>query len=446
MHLAENLSNEKIYQHPHYIGDKTKLDDGSSTLLEMFASVAKNHGKNDFLGSIDLSIKKIEYETYEDVFKKVKIVGRELRLLIKELVEADKNQIETEKIRKEESSYYNEDKIQNGAKEAQNEAKKNQSVHNIKEIIGIFSANRADWIVSEYGIYQSNSTNCPLYSTFGADSIKHILEETELRICFVSGEKASFLFDIINSNNTFNHKLKIIISYDELPIELEKDFIKKGIKVLYMKNFYNKKLVDEVIDKNNLPNDEDIATICYTSGTSGNPKGALLSHKNFIASLIGYLSAKDEYICMEISKNDVYLSYLPLAHVLERIVFLVLTNRAAKIVFYSGSLKTMKEDFKIVKPTIFVGVPRVFNVFANTIEKEFDKRPLLIKWLIKAAIKYKIKQQENGIYSNYVLDTLIFNKVKNEFGGRIGGILNGSAPLSDSTTKFLQAVLSTKIF
>ncbi|KAM0688184.1 Long-chain-fatty-acid--CoA ligase 6 [Conglomerata obtusa] len=427
MHESSQTEN-KIYQHPEYIGDRKEMDDGSKTLLEMFCNTAQLNENCDLLGTIDSETEKIEYETFGDVYEKIVSLGNALREEKKLLGAKEFNNTNS-----------NDDDEKNDDKNNEKDIIKKSFD---KEIIGIFSVNRAEWIISEYAIYHSNSTNCPLYSTFGAEALKHILTETEMRICFVSGTKAEDLYKSVICETSYS--LETIISYDKLSEELERKYNSQGIKVLYISDLYDcNEFTDKTLD---YPIAEDIATICYTSGTSGNPKGVLLSHLNFISAIIGFDTASGDNCIIHITNNDVYISYLPLAHVMERICVLMMIAKCAKIVFFRGNPKNLQKDIALIKPTVFVGVPRVFNVFKEKIEEAINGKSLLLRWIIKAAISYKIKQQEKGIYTNYVLDSLIFNKVKNVFGGKIRASLNGSAPLSKSVTEYLQAVLSSKIF
>lgn len=102
------------------------------------------------------------------------------------------------------------------------------------------------------------------------------------------------------------------------------------------------------------PHAEDVCTICYTSGTTGTCKGALITHRNFISALSGCL-----YTGIRGRKTDSYLSYLPLAHVLERIMNLAILAEGGRIGFYRGSTRFIIEDIKELRPSIFTSVPRL---------------------------------------------------------------------------------------
>lgn len=388
------LEENGIYRHPDHIKAE-QLDDGSETLLEMLQNATKRRRECDFLGTIQ--DQKLVYESYETIWKKITNMGSFLR---------QKN----------------------------NEARP----------IGIFSVNRAEWLISEFAIYINNSPNCPLYSTFGIESLMHVINETEMRICFVSNAKAGALCDII-MKETFH--LKTVICFDQLEQQHKDIFDEKDIEVIYFQDIVNEDCeFDTELPYDDLPSKNDIATICYTSGTSGMPKGVMLTHLNFMATVIGFVDAKNEAYKFKINPTDVYISYLPLAHVMERACVLILIANGAKIGFFRGNPRLLQQDMEIIKPTFLAAVPRVFNAFADKIQEELSKKSYFVQWLVKAAVKYKIYRQKSGVYSSYILDSLIFNKVKNKFGGRIRASLNGSAPLSANVTEYLQAFLSFRIF
>lgn len=105
----------------------------------------------------------------------------------------------------------------------------------------------------------------------------------------------------------------------------------------------------------NPPKPEDICTICYTSGTTGIPKGVLISNRNLVASVAGCLDTG-----LFATKETRYLSYLPLAHVLERLLHLPVLKEGGRIGFYQGSTLTILDDMKALRPTIFTSVPRLY--------------------------------------------------------------------------------------
>lgn len=442
------IENDGIFSSPDYIGESIALQDKSETLLDMFMNLYKTHKDDDFIGTIDYESQKVVYENRHDSFEKMFRIGDFLR----------KQGLKTTGSR----------------------------------IVGIFSVNRAEWIICEYGIYMANMTNCPLYSTFGAESILHILKETEMVICFLSGVKAVSLYEEVIKDA--KHDLRMIVTFDPLEEDLITKYREKGIVVVSYNGIISKNDAENLKDPNSnkstegvsnpksiigtnttyneieegydeeicvanqsldkvqqlskwdLPVGNSIATICYTSGTSGLPKGVILTHTNFIVQIAAFSFPKVHSKMLIIQEDDIYISYLPLAHVMERVCMMVCIACRAKVAFFGGNPKSLQTDIKIIKPTFFVGVPRVFNAFTERIQDAIGKKNCILRAIVKYAIRSKISKQKKGKYTHWFWDKLIFNKIKKEFGGKIRGCLNGSAPLAGHVVEFMQVIFSSRIF
>ncbi|KAF7678816.1 Long-chain-fatty-acid--CoA ligase 5 [Astathelohania contejeani] len=400
MKIKKNIVSQKrddgSYQHPLYVDGEDMTVNSSRTLLECLMKKCESSLKNDFIARIEIN-KKLLWYTYEDFMNQVKSLATYLHSFVKK-----------------------------------------------DELIGIFSINRIEWLISEYASYMTHTINCPLYSTFGVESLLHILNETEMRICIISGSKAVSLYeDIISKNKT---KLTDLILMDPIEEKYLDLYLKNGIKIHSWNDIMNININNELLNTIKKPSENDIATICYTSGTSGIPKGVILTHKNFISSMSTFVKEKYKESVFNLKGEDYYLSYLPLAHVLERICISSMIPIGAKIIFYSGNPKNLQSDMKIAKPTLFTGVPRVFNVFKEAISKTIREKGIVVNFLFNLAVKYKIFFQKYGIFKNFILDALFFNKVKKEFGGKISVMLSGSAPLKPEVLKYLQAVFACPIY
>lgn len=116
------------------------------------------------------------------------------------------------------------------------------------------------------------------------------------------------------------------------------------------------------------PESNSIATICYTSGTTGNPKGAMITHRNVLVMLTG-LSSLD----IMFDENDVHLSYLPLAHIFERVVSLVMMLCGASIGFFHGNVQAIKDDLTALRPTFFISVPRLYQRFYDVMQAKIKE-------------------------------------------------------------------------
>ncbi|KAK6090640.1 hypothetical protein P3W45_000363 [Vairimorpha bombi] len=391
MEKRTNKNKNGEITHKNYIEDLECTENGSKTLIELFLSTVSKYPNKEFLGTIKND--QLHWESYSEIRSKV------------------------EKI----SSFFN-------------------SIIDEKNIIGIFSVNRYEWLVSEYASYMSNCLNCPLYSTFGPEAVKLIIEETQMKICCLSGIKAESLLDILKDQERTS--LKHVVIFDE-EFDRENEFKDIGIEVYFFNKIIEAANVSQ--RKFNLSSN-DLATICYTSGTSGIPKGVQLTHKNFIANVAAFFRGNTKSEMYNVNSDDVYMSYLPLAHVMERISVSVIMSVGGSIGFFRGNPKEIKKDYMIIRPTFIIAVPRVLNLFKQKIEEGVASRGFLANLVFNLALKWKIWRQKRGCIKNYLLDFFIFDKIANEFGGRIRACLCGSASLSPDVLVFLQGAMSMRIF
>jgi len=131
----------------------------------------------------------------------------------------------------------------------------------------------------------------------------------------------------------------------------------------------------------------------------------MITHKNLLAVIA---IAKEENLL----PSDVYLSYLPLPHILERIAVSTFLYSGSSIGFYRGDIKAVKEDLVLLKPTAFASVPRVYNRFYDIINSKLSETTGIMAWVLKKALATKIENSKKGIYTHFIWDKLIFNKIK----------------------------------
>ncbi|RLN06398.1 hypothetical protein BBJ28_00025653, partial [Nothophytophthora sp. Chile5] len=187
-----------------------------------------------------------------------------------------------------------------------------------------------------------------------------------------------------------------------------------------------------------LPN--DLCTICYTSGTTGNPKGAMLTHSNLMASIMCSI----EYT--PLFPTDVHLSYLPLAHCFERNVQAHVIAKGGCIGYYQGDVQKLLEDMAELKPTVFPSVPRLLNRIRDKITQGVAAAGGLKKMLFdQAYASKKAYLDEGGHVTHAFWDRLVFGKLKMVLGGRVRYILSGSAPLSKEVKDFLAIAFSCPV-
>jgi long-chain acyl-CoA synthetase len=187
------------------------------------------------------------------------------------------------------------------------------------------------------------------------------------------------------------------------------------------------------------PKPDDVYTICYTSGTTGLPKGVMLTHANMVADVASVLVRAEHGLLLDamFSNNDVHFSYLPLAHMLERIVVATIITVGASIAFYSGNVMKLMDDITLAKPSFFVSVPRLLNRIHDKIIAQANERGIISQFIFKKALTAKRENLKHSIYTHWLWDRLIFNKIKQKLGGRVGAILSGAAPISGDTLDVL---------
>uniref|UniRef100_A0A8C3K3E1 Long-chain-fatty-acid--CoA ligase n=1 Tax=Calidris pygmaea TaxID=425635 RepID=A0A8C3K3E1_9CHAR len=296
------------------------------------------------------------------------------------------------------------------------------------QYIGIFAQNRPEWIISEYACYTYSMVAVPLYDTLGPEAIVYIVNKADISIVICDKpEKAQLLLENCEQQKTPG--LKTIILMDLFDKELKERGAKVGVEILALQEVEP-------------PKPEDLCIVCFTSGTTGNPKGAMLTHQNVVANAAAFLRSTEVIEC---TSSDITMSYLPLAHMFERVVQTVVYSCGAKVGFFQGDIKFLTDDMKTLKPTLFPVVPRLLNRIYDKIQSG-AKSPVK-RCLLNFAVTMKTAEIKQGIIRNdSIWDKLIFKKVQETMGGRVRIMVTGAAPISPSVLTFLRAALGCQIF
>ena len=187
-----------------------------------------------------------------------------------------------------------------------------------------------------------------------------------------------------------------------------------------------------------VPHPDSVESLCYTSGTTGLPKAAKILSRNAAFGVKGI---------SEVLRSDkiVAISYLPLAHILERGWELYVLSTGGAIGFYSGQIERLSEDIQLLRPTALPSVPRVLNRIAAQIQTQMEA-PGLKGYLLRSAVESKLKHyEETGSVTHAFWDRLVFRKVRAMLGGRISLVFTGSAPCRPYVLKLLRIALSVDV-
>ena len=288
----------------------------------------------------------------------------------------------------------------------------------------IISENNPIWLISDISIMNAGGISVPIFTTYSENDYKYILEDCKPTL-------------IIVSNNSQFKKIKDFINYDEIKII---SFEKIDVKSLLINDIFNETFDDKIINSNlkrNMP-----ACIIYTSGTSGNPKGVILSHGGILANCEG---AYDLLLPLIKKKNPVFLTWLPLSHSYEHTVQFVQILIGAKI-FYAESLEKLLTNMSEAKPTIMTAVPRFYQNLFNKINTNFSKQRGFKKKLIDFTITLgtkklkKIKLNYYEILIDFICDVLVRKKVKKQFGGNLQAFVSGGGALDQKIGEFLNSI------
>lgn len=181
--------------------------------------------------------------------------------------------------------------------------------------------------------------------------------------------------------------------------------------------------------------------LCYTSGTTGNPKAVKMSHRNLISNI-----ASGRLNSTALVDTDSYLSYLPMGHIFEQAFFTTAFVCGAKVGLFSGDILKLVDDCQALKPTVFPSVPRLFNKFYDRISAGLKQLEGCKGYLANRAISSKIYYLErDGTYEYPLYDKLVCNKFKALFGGNVRMMVTGSAPIDAYVLSFLRVAFCCPI-
>jgi long-chain acyl-CoA synthetase len=309
--------------------------------------------------------------------------------------------------------------------------------------VAVASESRPEWVVSDLAIMTAGAVTVPLYPTLSAPQMWFILNETAARFAVVSnaGQVAK-----IREVDERAHDLRTIVVMEGEPggggpfrVLTMADVVALGDRALAT----DPEAADRYRDEAAAISPDALATIVYTSGTTGDPKGVMLTHRNIVSNVI----ATQGWIGL--SASDRILSFLPLSHVFERVVLFRCLYDGVSI-YFAETMASVARDLQRVKPTVMTGVPRAWEKFYAAIQEGLDRlegpRKKLADWAIGVGYESAGPLLSGGTRSpllnvkRAIADRLVFSKIRERIGGRIRFLVSGSAPLSPKIGEFFFAI------
>uniref|UniRef100_A0A674DQK2 Arachidonate--CoA ligase n=1 Tax=Salmo trutta TaxID=8032 RepID=A0A674DQK2_SALTR len=307
--------------------------------------------------------------------------------------------------------------------------------------IGIFSQNRPEWTISELACYTYSLVCVPLYDTLGLEAIEYIIDQAAIStvICDLV-DKVRLILDCVSGKE---HTLKTIVLMEAFDEELVARGQQSGIEILSLKDVEVSSKIDIAYWKRDASNHQDLINGHLFSFLPGNPKGGMLTHGNVIANCAAFIKITESIL--KPSTKDVLISFLPLAHMFEKVFEGVILVHGARIGYFQGDIRLLMDDLKTLQPTVFPVVPRLLNRMFDKIFGQANSS--LKRWLLVFASRRKHAEMMNGVVRKDSLwDKLIFQKVQNSLGGRVRLMITGAAPVSPTVLTFLRAALGCQFY
>ena len=306
--------------------------------------------------------------------------------------------------------------------------------------LDIYSRNKKEWLLSFLGAMKDSITIVTIYETLGDLAVEFILEQTQITSVVIEIKALAKILELANKNKLFNLKNIIVIEKED-DEETCKKLEELGLNVYSWEEIVEKGKNEGQNIKIKNAEPEDICEINYTSGTTGYPKGVKLTHKNIVVG-----TDVGEFIGLNATTKDLYISYLPYAHIMETFIITYAFNHGVAIGIYNGSASKLIEDIQILKPTAICAVPRIFQRIYDAINNKVKTKSTIAQKIFQRAIEIKMKDyEETGMYKNILLDNLVFTEVRKTLGGRLRFMLVGSAPMDGYILNFLRCSLSVEI-
>ena len=289
--------------------------------------------------------------------------------------------------------------------------------------VGLMLRNCPEWIFLEQACNAEGLISVPLYPNDRPDNVSYIINEAEIKLLLIENEAQVKI--LIQAEPDISENLQVIHLED---IQSELNRLPSMLAINWLKLAEN----TSDNDQESTSEPEALTTIVYTSGTTGKPKGVMLSHKNILSNAYAGISAVDVY------QEDLFLSFLPLSHTLERTVGYYIPMMTGATVAFCRSVPKLAEDLVDIKPTVIIAVPRIYERVYGKVLAQLEDKSAIARYLFslteKVGWKRFLHQQGRGNISPDILlwpilQKLVAQKILDRLGGRLRFSISGGAPL-----------------